>query len=133
MEIESTTLWNVSGLVNHQGVVCVCVCMYVSVHKCLMSVLMVGLCWWHRSAFFCFCNEERPKVKAKYPSYTVGDIAKELGKRWEACTNRTKFEQLAAKDKQRYEKVSSFSNHSFVLDQNCSVEENTAIKNCVKS
>lgn len=58
-----------------------------------------------RSAFFCFCNEERPKVKAKYPSYTVGDVAKELGKRWEACTNRTKFEELAAKDKQRYERV----------------------------
>lgn len=56
------------------------------------------------SAFFCFCNEERQKVKAKYPSYTIGDVAKELGKRWEACTSRAKFEQLAAKDRQRYEK-----------------------------
>jgi hypothetical protein len=55
------------------------------------------------SAFFCFCNEERPKVKAAHPSYTVGDIAKELGKRWESCPNRSKFEAIAAKDKQRYE------------------------------
>jgi len=56
------------------------------------------------SAFFCFCNEERSKVKAKYPSYTVGDVAKELGKRWEVCPNKPKFEELAAKDKQRYER-----------------------------
>lgn len=56
------------------------------------------------SAFFCFCNEERSKVKAKYPSYTVGDVAKELGKRWEACANRSRFEELSNKDKQRYEK-----------------------------
>jgi len=56
------------------------------------------------SAFFCFCNEERAKVKAKYPSYTVGDVAKELGKRWEVCPNKPKFEEIAAKDKQRYER-----------------------------
>jgi len=78
--------------------------MYVNVlHKWLM---MTGVCWWHRSAFFCFCNDERPKVRAKFPSYSVGDVAKELGKRWEVCTNRSKYEQLAAKDRQRYEKVS---------------------------
>jgi len=65
-----------------------------------------------RSAFFCFCNEERPKVKAKYPNYAVGDIAKELGKRWEACTSRAKYEQMAAKDRARYEKVSSFNKHT---------------------
>lgn len=55
------------------------------------------------SAFFCFCNEERPKVKGLHPGYTVGDVAKELGKRWETCTNKAKFEAIAAKDKQRYE------------------------------
>jgi len=56
------------------------------------------------SAFFFFCQEERASVKKAYPSYGVGDIAKELGKRWEACTNRPKFESLAQKDKARYEK-----------------------------
>lgn len=55
------------------------------------------------SAFFFFCNEERPKVRAVYPSYGVGDIAKELGKRWEVCPNKPKFDSLAVKDKQRYE------------------------------
>ena len=62
-------------------------------------------CLHFRSAFFHFSNEERSKVKAKNPDYTVGDVAKELGKRWEVCTNRSKFEALAAKDKERYEKV----------------------------
>ena len=44
-------------------------------------------------------------MRAKFPSYSVGDVAKELGKRWEVCTNKPKYEQLAAKDRQRYEKV----------------------------
>lgn len=56
------------------------------------------------SAFFCFCNDERPKVKAQHPGYSVGDIAKELGKRWEGCTNKSKYEAIAAKDKERYER-----------------------------
>jgi uncharacterized short protein YbdD (DUF466 family) len=56
------------------------------------------------SAFFCFCNEERAKVKAKFPSYTIGDIAKELGKRWEVCTDRAKYDAIAAQDKKRYER-----------------------------
>jgi len=75
----------------------------VSLHEGLMHWCVC------RSAFFCFCNEERPKVKAKYPNYAVSEVAKELGKRWEACTSRTKFEQLAAKDRQRYEKVSQLN------------------------
>jgi len=56
------------------------------------------------SGFFFFNHEERPKVKAQYPSYGVGDIAKELGRRWEVCPNKPKFEAMAAKDKQRYER-----------------------------
>lgn len=56
------------------------------------------------SAFFCFCNDERPKVKQAHPGHTVGDIAKELGKRWEGCTNKPKYEAIAAKDKERYER-----------------------------
>ena len=59
------------------------------------------------SAFFWFCNEERPKVKARMPEASVGTIAKELGKIWNECTEdqKAKFESLAAKDKARYEKV----------------------------
>jgi len=49
------------------------------------------------------------KVRAIHPSYGVGDIAKELGKRWEVCPNRPKFEALAATDKIRYEQVRHIS------------------------
>jgi len=37
---------------------------------------------------------------------TVGEVAKELGRRWNDCTEdqKSKYEALAAKDKARYEK-----------------------------
>lgn len=59
------------------------------------------------SAFFWFCNDERAKVKAQNPDATVGEVAKELGRRWNECTEdqKSKYEALAAKDKARYEKV----------------------------
>lgn len=59
------------------------------------------------SAFFWFCNDERPKVKEMLPDSTVGEVAKELGRRWNDVTEDTKskYEALAAKDKARYEKV----------------------------
>lgn len=58
------------------------------------------------SAFFWFSNDERPKVKQSMPDSTVGDIAKELGRRWNEVSpeTRSKYEALAAKDKARYMK-----------------------------
>ncbi|XP_052796676.1 high mobility group protein B2-like [Mya arenaria] len=56
------------------------------------------------SAFFLFCAEERPKVRAVSPELSVGDVAKELGKRWEGVTDRSKFDKLALVEKARYEK-----------------------------
>jgi len=58
------------------------------------------------SAFFMFCKDERPKVKAANPEYGVGDIAKELGKRWAEVDGPTKakFEAQAEKDKARYDR-----------------------------
>lgn len=58
------------------------------------------------SAFFFFCNEERPAIRKEHPDWSVGDVAKELGKKWELCSNKPKFEELARKDKKRYEAVS---------------------------
>lgn len=61
-----------------------------------------------RSAFFWFCNDERGKVKAVNPEYGVGDIAKELGKKWSDVepTVKSKYEAMAENDKKRYERVS---------------------------
>lgn len=60
------------------------------------------------SAFFWFCNDERTKVKALNPEYGVGDIAKELGKKWSDVepSTKSKYEAMAEKDKKRYEVVS---------------------------
>lgn len=44
-----------------------------------------------------------------YPDYGVGDVAKELGKRWEVCKDRPKYEGQAAKDKARYDKVGALA------------------------
>ena len=63
-----------------------------------------------RSAFFWFSNDERAKVKETMQDATVGDVAKELGKRWNEASSdvRAKYEALAAKDKARYSKVCCF-------------------------
>ncbi|XP_052860048.1 high mobility group protein DSP1-like [Anopheles cruzii] len=57
------------------------------------------------SSYFWFCHDERNKVKALNPTYRVGDIAKELGRRWSDLNAeiKQKYEQMAAKDKQRYQ------------------------------
>ena len=67
------------------------------------------------SAFFWFCNDERAKVKETMPDSSVGDVAKELGKRWGVISEKekAKYEALAAKDKARYEKVRYRSKKSF--------------------
>ncbi|CAL8087025.1 unnamed protein product [Calicophoron daubneyi] len=57
------------------------------------------------SAFFLFCQDERPNVKEEHPEWKVGDIAKELGKRWENCKNKSKYESQALVAKQQYEKA----------------------------
>jgi len=55
-----------------------------------------------------FCNDERGHVKEQHPDYTLGDIAKELGKRWAEVDEATKanYAAMAEKDKARYERVS---------------------------
>lgn len=37
----------------------------------------------------------------------VAEVAKELGKRWETLPERARFEEMATKDKERYERVGS--------------------------
>jgi uncharacterized short protein YbdD (DUF466 family) len=58
------------------------------------------------SAFFIYCADERGGVKAIHPSYSVGEVAKELGERWNKIPPelKAKYEQRAQQDKKRYEK-----------------------------
>jgi len=57
------------------------------------------------SAFFLFSQDERPEIKKKSPSMSVGDISKEIGNKWKKVSDDTKkrYEQKAAVEKQKYE------------------------------
>lgn len=61
----------------------------------------------HRSAFFLFCADFRPKVKGDYPGLTIGDTAKKLGEMWNSSSAEDKqpYEKKAAKLKEKYDKV----------------------------
>jgi len=58
------------------------------------------------SAFFWFCHDERPAVRSLNPDFKVGDIAKQLGRRWSEVSPDTKrkYEAMAERDKARYER-----------------------------
>jgi topoisomerase IA-like protein len=55
-----------------------------------------------RSAYLFFCSDWRPQVSKRIDS--LGNISKELARLWSETTDRTKYEELAAADRQRYEK-----------------------------
>lgn len=78
-----------------------------------------------RSAFFWYCNDERSKVKAVNPEYGVGDIAKELGRRWSDVDPevKSKYEAMADKDKARYERVSIILIIASNTFHNCRLEK----------
>merc|ERR1712150_204236 len=50
------------------------------------------------SAYFIFSSEERQKVKALHPSYSICEVAKELGRRWAdmAPEGKQKYDQEMA-------------------------------------
>ena len=56
------------------------------------------------SAYFLFSKEEFSNMKVKYPSYTVSEIAKELGLRWAIMPPEVKsrYQQMAMEGKQKY-------------------------------
>lgn len=61
-----------------------------------------------RSAFFWFCSDERPKIRAANPDMGVGEVAKQLGAAWNSTApeSKAKYEAMAEDDKARYKKVS---------------------------
>jgi len=58
------------------------------------------------SGFFHFSNVGRAKVKAANPDWGVGEISKELSRRWHELDDvtRSMFEEMATNDKQRFQR-----------------------------
>ena len=56
------------------------------------------------SAYFLFSQEERLKVKNEHPSYSVCEVAKELGERWANLAPEVKqcYQQMAEEGRQKY-------------------------------
>ena len=56
------------------------------------------------SAFFFFCHEARPKLRAENPGATISELAKKLGAKWQLLSDEEKapFAESAQKDKERY-------------------------------
>lgn len=58
------------------------------------------------SAFFFYANDERANVRAVNPDFSVGEVAKELGRQWNELgeTEKLKYEKLAEGDRARYDR-----------------------------
>ena len=58
------------------------------------------------SAFVFFGRATRDDIKAAHPDWSLGDVGRELSKRWKALDDAAKkpFHELAAADKERYER-----------------------------
>merc|ERR1712179_615556 len=59
------------------------------------------------SAYFLFSQDERLKVKAEYPDYSITEVAKELGRRWASIDPAVKqsYEQRYQESRRQYEQA----------------------------
>jgi high mobility group protein B2 len=59
------------------------------------------------SAYFLFSQEERLKVKAEFPDYSITEVAKELGRRWAVidATLKQSYEQRYQESRRLYEQA----------------------------
>ncbi|KAG0715920.1 High mobility group protein DSP1 [Chionoecetes opilio] len=58
------------------------------------------------TAFFFYANDERSNVRAVNPDFTVGEVAKELGRQWNEMTSnaKIKYEKQSEEDRARYDR-----------------------------
>jgi len=57
------------------------------------------------SAFFYYAKDERPNVRSINPDFSVGEVAKELGRKWNELSEEEKspYEKAAEEDRARYD------------------------------
>lgn len=78
------------------------------------------------SAFFWFCNDERPKIRASHPELGVGDVAKQLGAAWGQTLpeSKAKYEAMAEEDKARYKRdMKAFKAGNFMANKKLKTAE----------
>ena len=90
-----------------------------------------------KSSYLFFCSENRSVVKSELPDGTKNtDITRELGKRWnvlKADGKTTKFDKLAAADKERYQtEKSAYDNLVSVVSDDVSDEIVEEVKKAPK-
>ena len=56
----------------------------------------------NRSNFMLFSEEHREKIMKDNPDLKLSDISKELGKLWRGLEDKSKYNELAENDKERY-------------------------------
>lgn len=59
-----------------------------------------------QSSYFLWQNDKRAGIKEKNPDKKIGELAKIMGEEWKKISDKEKkkYEDMAAKDKERYEK-----------------------------
>ncbi|ESO11085.1 hypothetical protein HELRODRAFT_135540, partial [Helobdella robusta] len=88
------------------------------------------------SAYAYFSLEQRQKMTANFPAMPARQVTKELGEKWKLCKNKTKYQIMAAKDKERYESEIALyiSASASIVRSVCSSAKEPAIsKNSTKS
>ena len=55
-----------------------------------------------RSAYMLYLSEQRSNLKMKYPTYKATEIVKKGAENWKKLEDKSKYEQLASDDKERY-------------------------------
>ena len=67
------------------------------------------------SAYFLFSQDERLKVKAEFPDYSITEVAKELGRRWATIDPAIKqsYEQRYQESRRQYEQALQVNNFKY--------------------
>jgi len=77
------------------------------------------------TSFMCFSNATRAKVREEFPDLAFGDVGKKIGQMFRALTpkEKSKFEKMANKDKERYRREMDAYNKKQAGDDDSEEEE----------
>ena len=80
----------------------------------------------NKSSYMFFQEDIRPKLKAKFPNDSLGQLSKRLGKLWGdlKTKDKKKYDKLAEKDKLRYEKETEAYKIGGKKEENYSEKDN---------